>query len=419
MRSHSLRVIGLLALAWPLGQASCLRAETATWDEPDIDSFVYVNAFGGGTRLNMPSFANLVINESNDGFTPNLAPGDPSRLATSLMAFETSGSIEAGLEANRYRINSVSVTITSQSGTNGVLLYRNTPITPDELVAQATGAGITPELPIELFGVGFRSGVDGFALGPDQTGNRFDESTSPFANGPASSVFPVIGDGTGGLIDVSNNLTGGLSATSASGETDPFVASPWAIGATPGLQAGETVADNTTFTFDLDLGQPGLLAYLQGSLSEGALGFFVSSIHPAAQPGPGSTGFVYPQWYTKEGASLFPEGQAPTLEIDFAVLPLPGDYDNNGVVESADYDEWSAAYGDTVAEAGTGADGNADGVVNAADYTVWRDALTATASLGAASVPEPSSAVYALAAIATASFCLGQIALTSPRGRKE
>ena len=79
---------------------------------------------------------------------------------------------------------------------------------------------------------------------------------------------------------------------------------------------------------------------------------------------------------------------------------LLGDYDLNGIVDSADYTSWKQAFATTVATAGNGADGNGDGKVDAADYTVWRDHLgqslfsgSGSGSLGSVGVPEPSSFV--------------------------
>jgi Concanavalin A-like lectin/glucanases superfamily len=77
---------------------------------------------------------------------------------------------------------------------------------------------------------------------------------------------------------------------------------------------------------------------------------------------------------------------------DFLLSYVPGDFDRNGMVESADYDKWKADFGSSVGQAGEGADGNRDGVVNAADYTVWRDALPeGAAALAERNVPEPAT----------------------------
>jgi hypothetical protein len=78
-------------------------------------------------------------------------------------------------------------------------------------------------------------------------------------------------------------------------------------------------------------------------------------------------------------------------------VPIPGDYNADGIVDAADYQAWTNAFG-TVVMAGTGADGSGDGVVDAADYTTWRDHLgqmagsgSAGASRSRAAVPEPTS----------------------------
>ena len=71
-------------------------------------------------------------------------------------------------------------------------------------------------------------------------------------------------------------------------------------------------------------------------------------------------------------------------------LPV-GDYNQDGVVSSRDYNVWKAEYGSLTS---LDADGNGDGVIDAADYTVWRDALAAFTSGSPANgvtVPEPST----------------------------
>ena len=86
----------------------------------------------------------------------------------------------------------------------------------------------------------------------------------------------------------------------------------------------------------------------------------------------------------------------------------PGDYNDDGTVDAADYVVWRNTLGQTVpnygqsnAELGTGADGDGDGIITDADYDVWRARFGETASgasLPAAGVPEPGSLAMAAAA---------------------
>jgi len=89
---------------------------------------------------------------------------------------------------------------------------------------------------------------------------------------------------------------------------------------------------------------------------------------------------------------------------------LLGDYNNNGIVDAADYTVWQDSFGSLV-ELGTGADGNGNGIIDAADYTVWQDNFGLTAGLTAEEIagrftliPEPASALLlmGLAAIVKA-----------------
>ena len=79
---------------------------------------------------------------------------------------------------------------------------------------------------------------------------------------------------------------------------------------------------------------------------------------------------------------------------DFAFLIdpsfLPGDYNQDGVVDAADYTIWRDNVG---AQAGTLANDAAGGVIGAEQYDVWRDNFGATLSVTASSVPEPAAVV--------------------------
>jgi hypothetical protein len=74
-----------------------------------------------------------------------------------------------------------------------------------------------------------------------------------------------------------------------------------------------------------------------------------------------------------------------------------GDYNQNGVVDTADYLLWRRTKGNLVSR-GTGADGNANGIVDDDDYTFWRARFGTTVPRGgsgavqSAAVPEGKSA---------------------------
>ncbi|MEQ8837110.1 MAG: DUF1559 domain-containing protein, partial [Lacipirellulaceae bacterium] len=144
--------------------------------------------------------------------------------------------------------------------------------------------------------------------------------------------------------DVSNNITGGFSATAPGNTTAPFDATPWAIGTarnaadTADLVDGEEVPFDATFTFEIDLTLPGVKEYVQQSLAEGVLGFALSSLHPSVQQS--SAGI--PRWYFKEADPLdFPGAEAATLTIDYTIAEgLAGDFDENDVVDGADFLFW-------------------------------------------------------------------------------
>lgn len=91
-----------------------------------------------------------------------------------------------------------------------------------------------------------------------------------------------------------------------------------------------------------------------------------------------------------------------TVEYDEGVIEftdsIPGDYDNNGTVELADYTKWRGLFGSDDPDA----DGNNDSVVNAADYVIWRNNLGAMQSGSGAhvsAVPEPAAISLLLVAL--------------------
>ena len=83
-----------------------------------------------------------------------------------------------------------------------------------------------------------------------------------------------------------------------------------------------------------------------------------------------------------------------SLPNGLSLFKVPGDYNQNGLVDAADYVVWR----DTVGQIGAGlaADGNGDRQIDAADFNVWRT-FRHNRGLRTAStlppVPEPATAL--------------------------
>lgn len=91
----------------------------------------------------------------------------------------------------------------------------------------------------------------------------------------------------------------------------------------------------------------------------------------------------------------------PWIESNSDDLILRGDYNFDGLVDSADYALWGDQFGAIApqpVEIGE-ADGNGDGRIDAADYTMWRDQLDSESAVEAFAVPEPGGLAFSLAAI--------------------
>lgn len=106
-------------------------------------------------------------------------------------------------------------------------------------------------------------------------------------------------------------------------------------------------------------------------------------------------------------------GDSTTLRgvVLYSDISLPGDYNDDGLVDAADYPLWRDSLGQAVG-IGSGADGDRDGQITTADYDIWKTnfgrSLAVPGAAAVAGVPEP--ATWLLCVVFT-------LPLVSPRRR--
>lgn len=106
------------------------------------------------------------------------------------------------------------------------------------------------------------------------------------------------------------------------------------------------------------------------------------------------------------------DGDAQFDWVEIMVGVPAGDYNEDGVIDAADYTVWRDTMGQAV-DAWEGADGDGDGMVTTADYEVWRRnyGLAATLPGGAtasAAAPEPHASALLVVCAALASRRVGR-----------
>lgn len=245
------------------------QATTTTYAQPTFDRWNYPFNFTPGIRTAATTFSG-----ENDGFPPNFFDDRDGQF---LNSFVTAGNYTPGRGSSNYLITEATFTATLIGGTFDYDTVRN------------DGASI------ELFGTGFRNGLNAFAYGETFSWGFGDPTTESIRNAYAT-------DAAGGTRrDVSNEIR------------DGFVSTPFAIGQIAGEVPGTVAGAGQLVTFTLDLTNPDVVAYLQDSLNEGIVSLTISSLHNVIQ----GDASAAPAFGTKEG------GAPATFSITAEVIPAP------------------------------------------------------------------------------------------------
>jgi hypothetical protein len=286
-------------------------------------------------------------------------PGFDARDAQYLLGWSTTNAVPPGRGPRSYFIRRARVTLTvAAAGSyiySGALRdYRSYFPTDDpHYVAPATASS-----PVELYGVGFRGGfTNGESVHVPWASTNYPQ-TGPWgllANVYQTNriAYAASFDTNGLLVDISNNV--GDNGTNEIAQ--PFEVAPFAVGRTTNVLEGQVVPVGSRFTFDLNLDDPFIYAYVQRGLNEGNLSFMVSSLVGATFGGPAT----YPSFYTSFSAIAAPH-EFPLLDLEGEILRPALDGDADGLP-----DDWENFYFSSLIQNGAG-DLDGDGANNHAEY---------------------------------------------------
>ena len=228
------------------------------------------------------------------------------RDAQFFLDFQTQALAPAGKGISSYRVVSMTLTVVvlkyiEDMGFN----YDPTPDPLSTFLDRSTDSDAGR--PMELFGVGYRSGW---------TRANFTED-SPFKSvdgyNQVRNVYALDFDSNGTARDVSNNVD------------DRFETNPWAVADSPGfidlndnyvespIAPGSLMPEGRVLRFQVNTSNPAVAAYLQESLNAGRLHLMVSSLYGTTE-----RSSSIPKFYTKDVG--FP-ALSPQLEAEVLLMP--------------------------------------------------------------------------------------------------
>jgi len=309
-------------------------------DQPSLDRWMYPFNATPGLRLQAAIFATLL-------------PGFDDRDAQFVIGFDTSAWATPGQGAGQYHVRSARVVVTSINADQ----FKYDP-TPDPIgtMYDPQDPEYIPDAdegkPIDLFGVGFRNGVNAAT---------FCE-TCPFGGPPlvppaegARNVYAAVFNTSGAATDVSRQVRQRIDAA------------PMAVGVSEGLTPGQLVPANAPFVFDVNLCDATVRAYFERAFDQGTLLLAVTTLQITDGGSGGGTNPNYPVLYTKENPIAVAGGYTARLEV---VLNsgLRSDFNNDGVLNLADFGAFQTQF----ALGAAGADVNADCALNLADFGAFQ-----------------------------------------------
>jgi hypothetical protein len=215
-------------------------------------------------------------------------PGDWGRLGQFMVGFDTAPRVPSGEGAERYQVTSVLLTLIASGEPSFVYDDSYDP------VSAFPSPDADPGRPIELHGVGYRSGY---------AGADFAQAATPLGGDEGRNAYPLSWDETGAPRDVSSNVA------------DGFESAPWSVGEVVGVNPGDAVTGERDVRFELDLSDPRVAEHVAQSLDQGEIYFMISSLQPATEQGG-----TFVNFFTADSQEhVFFGGYAPRLEIEYEI----------------------------------------------------------------------------------------------------
>jgi hypothetical protein len=236
------------------------------------------------------------------------------RDAQFFLDFSTQSLAPVGRGASKYRVLSLTLTLVVEN--DNAFFYDPT----FDLLGSYLNPSTDSDLgrPLELYGVGYRSGFTRSTFTAD----------SPFQNSPSSSVLNPQGDWNrkrnAFAIDFSNL---GVPRDVSNNVEEQFETNPWAIADSPGfiddfdnyvastISPGSLVSEGRVVRFQVIPSNPFITAYLQDAFNAGKLHLMVSSLYGTTQQSS-----AIPRFYSKEIETEIP-AVIPRLTAQVLVMP--------------------------------------------------------------------------------------------------
>lgn len=211
----------------------------------------------------------------------------------------------------------------------------------------------------------------GESFSMDLDGSALDPSARPFTTGNTLQLFGSNGSERFGLFTNNGYHNNNWTAT---GEVNT------GIPAANSFHFDFTLVTANTYNLAiLPIGGTVPLFTQTGAALTGTAGFAITSLRVSA-------------YGTGSSATGVKEFFFDNLKIT-GIASIDGDYNNNGIVDAADYVLWRKTRGQT--GSGLAADGNKDNRIDAADYNVWKANFGLTLQFAANGpvvvVPEPAT----------------------------